>query len=161
MDTGFQHDAENETILGAEKSRDPRRSAFDDKYRIYHTLNEAASEITHLRATVERLKPRAEAYDRVCQILDMSNNGRLNAWGVDRNWEIRELTERMKSELNETHEEPGEENGARMEAGQEDFGDAREDARAANHARNRERSTAADDLAGAGVRIATEREPGT
>lgn len=155
-------DRADETILGAERQyagnettlngkANPERSAFDDKYRIFHMLREAQSTIINQREQIARLTPKAEAYDRMGQILDLSNRGR-DGWGiaaVDPAWEIDAMTERMQREFE----------AEKREAYERELGpDAAETERPIDRMA---RGTASADLSGAGVRVASEPEPGT
>lgn len=45
-------------------------------------MNRAASEIEDLRRQIDRLLPKAEAYDRLCQVLDLLPK-RSQAYGED------------------------------------------------------------------------------
>lgn len=89
-----------ETILGAErqKSRNPERSAFDDKYRVFHMLAEAHSTIENQAAQIARLQPKADAYDVIARMWRDNSNG--GGWAVvDPAWERREMLDRMTREF--------------------------------------------------------------
>lgn len=119
-----------------------------DANRVYGLLATASSEITMLRRQVDTLRPKAEAYDVIARM--WRDPGKENAWGVDVHFELQRAMEEIHTGFQrEKGSTDKPESVERNYAGQEDFGDAREDARTLN----RSRSTAAANMSGVGMRI--------
>lgn len=76
-----------------------------DDNRLYHILADASHTIEHQRQQIAALAPRAEAFDRIGQVLDMVSGRADRAYGEDINWKIQcameEIHARMFGEENE------------------------------------------------------------
>lgn len=145
--------AENETILGGQKSRNPERSAFEDKYRVFHMLSEAHSTIADQAAQIARLQPKADAYDVIARMWRDNSNG-AGGWAVvDPAWERREMLDRMTREFEAEKAKAYE---AREHGDADHYDETRPERPIDRMARG---TTAAADLSGVGVLVKSETEP--
>lgn len=70
-----------------------------DNNRLCNLLETAAATIEQQRAQIERLKPKADAYDRLGQVLDLAvGAGNAGTYGVDALWEIRSALEEIHAD---------------------------------------------------------------
>lgn len=131
--------------------------------RIYNALADAVQMIEQQKTEIARLRPQAEAYMRMGQMLDLAQrrNDELNSsWMVDPLHTLKSTLEKMHYEMAKEKSQAGTDKPAEP-VNHEELRDAFE--RAAT--RHTDRSTAAVDMSGgaglAGQEAEPEREPGT
>lgn len=70
-----------------------------DKNHLIQLLIAASETIIRQRQEIATLKPQADAFKRIGQILDMNEPDSANAWGVDPVYHLQQAVDEMNAEL--------------------------------------------------------------